>query len=86
MYFRYLFESLVERSRVMAPFENVHDLLFCGEVEVAGDGVFEGCGSQRVVQLLLLVVGEEADGVQPAAHEGIAHTDGIDDIWDIDDG
>ena len=70
----------------MTPFENVHDLLFCGEVEVAGDGVFEGCRCQGVVQLLLLIVREEVDGMEPTAHKGITHTDGIHYVGDVDDG
>ena len=81
-----LFECLVEGAGVMFAFEDIHDLFFGGEVEVAGDGVFEGCGCEGIVQLHLLVVGEKADGVKPAAHESIAYTNGIDDIWDIDDG
>ena len=83
---RDLFESLVEGAGVMFAFEDIYDFIFGGEVEVAGDGVFEGCGCEGIVQLLLLVVGEEADGVEPAAHESITYTDGIDDVGDIHDG
>ena len=70
----------------MLSFEDVHDFFFGGEVEIARDGVFEGCGGEGIVQLHLLVIGEEVDGVEPAAHEGIAYTNGIDDVWYIDDG
>ena len=83
---RDLFESLVEGAGVMFAFEDIHDLFFGGEVEVARDGVFEGCGCEGIVQVHLLVVGEEADGVEPAAHESITYTDGIDDVGDVHDG
>jgi len=81
-----LFESLVECAWVMLPLEDIHNLLFRREVEVAGDGVLQGCSGQGIVQLHLLVIREEVDGVEPAAHESIAHTNGIDDVENVHDG
>ena len=70
----------------MLSLEDIHDLIFRREVEVAGDGVLQGCGGQGIVQLHLLVIREEVDGVEPAAHEGISHTNGIDDVENVHDG
>ena len=70
----------------MLSFEDIHDFFFGGEVEIAWDSVFEGCGGEGIVQLHLLVIGEEVDGVEPAAHEGIAYTNGIDHIGDVYNG
>ena len=40
----FLYERLIECAWVVAAFEDIYDFFFCGEVEVAGDGVLEGCG------------------------------------------
>lgn len=81
-----LYDGLVERAWIMVAVKYVHDLLLCREVEIPWDAVLEGCGGERVVQLHLLIVGEEGDGVQPAAHKGVAYTHGIDYVEDIHDG
>ena len=81
-----LYYSLIQRAWVMLSLEDIHDFLFGGEVEVARDGVLQGCSGQGIVQLHLLVIREEVDGMEPAAHEGISHTNGIDDVENVHNG
>ena len=70
---------------VVVVVHHLQDFVLGREVEVAGDGVLQRGGGQRVVDDTLVVVGRLAQGMQESAHEGVADAHGVHHLGNVDD-